>query len=35
VRHAGKDIGSDNAEIFGALGLSADEIAALEQDDII
>ena len=35
VRHAGKDIGSDNAEVFAALGLSADEIAALEQDDII
>jgi crotonobetainyl-CoA:carnitine CoA-transferase CaiB-like acyl-CoA transferase len=35
IRHAGQDIGSDNAEIFGELGLSADEIAALEQDDII
>ena len=35
VRHAGRDIGSDNAEIFGALGLSADDIATLEQDDII
>ena len=35
VRHAGGEMGADNAEVFEAIGLSAAEIAALERDGII
>jgi len=36
VRHAGREMGADNAEIFEQrLGLSADELAALKSDGII
>ena len=36
VRHAGRDMGADNAEIFEhRLGLSAEELASLKSDGII
>jgi len=36
VRHAGRALGADNAEIFGErLGLSAEQLAALKDDGII
>jgi formyl-CoA transferase len=36
VRHAGREMGADNAEIFGQrLGLSDGELAALKSDGII
>jgi formyl-CoA transferase len=36
VRHAGRDMGADNAEIFEhQLGLSPEELAALKSDGII
>ncbi len=35
IHHAGGDMGADNEAVFGALGLSAEEIAALTDDGII
>jgi succinyl-CoA--D-citramalate CoA-transferase len=36
VRHAGRDMGADNTEIFEhQLGLSPEELAALKSDGII
>lgn len=35
VRHAGPEMGADNDEVYAKLGLSADDIAALQRDGII
>lgn len=35
IRHAGGNMGADNEAVFGALGLTAGDIAALTEDDII
>jgi crotonobetainyl-CoA:carnitine CoA-transferase CaiB-like acyl-CoA transferase len=35
VRHAGREMGADNDEIFNGLGLSVDEMDALRRDGII
>jgi formyl-CoA transferase len=35
IRHPAPDLGQHNGEIFGALGLSPEDIATLEKEDVI
>jgi crotonobetainyl-CoA:carnitine CoA-transferase CaiB-like acyl-CoA transferase len=35
IRSTGPELGEHNAEIYGALGLSAEEIQALKSDGVI
>jgi crotonobetainyl-CoA:carnitine CoA-transferase CaiB-like acyl-CoA transferase len=35
ISHPGREIGRDNAHVFGALGITASDIAAMKNEGIV
>ena len=35
ISHPGREIGRDNAEVFGALGITESDLAAMKQEGIV